>query len=522
MKCRARVLASCLGVLGLAAAPLACFSSTATPPGEPDSGPLPQEDGASPGDAAGMPTGDGGHPPAESGATDAVGPTDAGADATLVDASPQPLTLTVLLLGVPEPGVNVVFQDGTGAVIATATTDATGRVTRSVMAGSQVTALLGTLLAPQVVTIQGVAPGDALTVVDPATSASSPSEPVTVTLPAATWDSSATAEGVYAGSCYNPLPYPINLTQSCESAGEFPLLARAFDTGSGQEIAYTYQLGNAAQPDGGLPDGATSLPIVMTLPWATSTATATITATNPPGLPADGGGFANGVTLDYDEIARGVVLRVPAASVGTTDDAGAQSAGFVMHPGYPDFVQAEAVDQFTTPQGLLVAGGATRAAAQATSLAMSFDLSTLPLITATSVDTADGGATSQPVVTWTSTASLAAANGIYISAQWSSSITTDASTLYVNGTWTILAPPTATNVHAPALPASLAAWGPSPTASFNPTPRVAAVQASFAPGYAGFRALFGGVSLLSGWQIELPALPVNGTVYLVGLYPNEG
>jgi hypothetical protein len=513
MKRTAWMVASSFGVLGLANATLACFSSTSATPPEYDSGTRPQADANPFAEDTGTPSRDGGRPP-----------TDAGADTTVVDAGPEPLKLTVLLLGAPEPGVNVVFQDDTGAVVTTATTGTDGTVTQFVTAGSQVTALLGSPQAPNLVTIQGVAPGDALTMVDTPSNSPPQGENVTVTLPAAAWDAAGTAEEVYAGSCYNPPSYPLYLSSRCETAGQFPLLARAVDSTSQQEIAYTYQLGNVAQPEGGLPDGETSLPIAITLPWATSTATATLTSTNPPGLPDDGGttSTADGVSLAYYEVAEGVPLSVPPDPADTTDDGGTLSNGFVMHPGYPDFVQGDAFDLFNTPIGIVVAGVATRAAPQATSLAMSFDLSTLPLITATSIETTDGGTTSQPNVTWTSTGSLSAADGIYVSAQWFSSAATEAGTVYVDGTWTILAPPTATNVRAPALPASLAAWAPSATASFNSRPRMGAIQASFVTGYAGFRAQFGGLSILSGYEIVLPTLPVNGTVHLVGIYQDEG
>jgi hypothetical protein len=525
MKRVAWLLASAVGVLGLATSPLGCFSSTGAPPEEPDSTPPPQ-DGAPPADdATTTPPADAGAPPADSGAKDS-GPVDAGADAVVIDAGPLPLTLTVLQGGAPEPGVNVVFQDETGAVVTTAVTDTAGTVSQLVVAGSQVTALLGTAGEPNPVTIQGVAPGDALTIADPTSSGSAPgSENVTVTLPAPTWDGSSVYESAYAGSCYNPVTYPLYLYSDCQTAaGEFPLLAVAVDTTTQEEIAYTYQLGNVAQPEGGLPDGATSLPVVVTRPWETSAATATIAATNPPGLPYDGGttSTANDVQLFYYESAEGLLTSSPTALGATIDDAGTQVQTFTMHPGYPDFIQAEVTDTANTSNGEVFAGAATRVAAQATSLATSFDLSTLPAITGTGLDTADGGMPLQPTVTWTSSGSLAPANGIYVSAQWFSATSTDGGIVYASGTWTVLAPPTSTGVHLPSLPASLSEWAPAPTASFNTSPRVAAVQASFVSGYAGFRAQFGAMPLLSGWQLTVPTLPVNGTVYVVGFYPDEG
>jgi hypothetical protein len=506
-------LASSFGLFGLASLPLACFSdNTTTSPGEPDASEI-LPDAAGPVEDA--------EPPSD--ATTTVIP-DAGADAPpIIDAGPLPLTLTVLLNGAPEPGVNVVLQDDTGAVVTTAITGATGSITQLVAAGSQVTVLLGTPQYPNLITIEDVAPGDVLEVVDTASSTSTfPGEELSVSLPAPTWDASGISEQVFAGNCYNPLPYPLYLSDYCTSAGQFPLLAIAANAEIGQELAYTYQLANP-EPDGTLPDGATSLPIALTRPWSTSSAIATIDSTNAPSVFDDGENtsLAPDVSLSYFEIAGGVSYSGTQAPGGSSDG-GAQTGQFVMHPGYPDFVQGQALASQGTSNGIVVTAAATRAASQATSLTMSFDLSTLPLITAASLDSTDGGTTAQPNVTWTSAGSLAAATGIFASTQWFSSTTTDAGTSYVSGTWTLLAPPTATSMRAPALPASLSAWAPAADASFTSLPRVGAVKASTLPGYAGLRAVFGSLSLIAGYPIVPPTLSTNGTIYVVGIYPDEG
>ena len=508
MKRIAWLVASSLGVLGLANLPVACVSSTAAAPGDEDSG-VPQ------GGDSGPQGNDATVPPGEDAAT-----SDAGVD-TGVDAGPQPLTLRVLLGGAPEPGVSVVFQDATGTALTTATTGATGTVSQLVTAGSQVTVVLGTQRNPNLVTIQDVAPGDVLTVTDTSTSPTPIDDEVTTTLPASTWDAAAVSEVVYAGQCSDPVAYPLYLGTNCESAGQFPLFARAVDNTTQVEVAYTYQTGNALVPDGGLPDGDTTLPVVVTRAWSTSTATETVTGTNVPPLPVGAqGGY---VTQVYAEVSGGVPLSL-LGSDATTDDAGAQSAQFVIHTGYPDFVQAGAYTTVSTESGnvISIVGGATRSAPPTTSQSASFDLSTLPLITSATVDANDGGIPGQPNVTWTSAGSLSAANGIYVSAQWNAEVATDAGSVSVNGTWTLVAPPTATSVQAPALPASLAAWSPGATASWNSTPRVAAVQASFLSGYAGFRAQAGSLPLMSGYAIVVPTLPVNGTIYVSGIYPDEG
>ncbi len=508
------LLGSSLGALALANLPAACVSNTDTAPGGSDSGTPPEGDGGSPGSDASQPIND-------------AALSDAGADTSIADAdaAAQPLTLKVLLLGAPEQGIHVVFQDATGVVITSADTDATGTVTQLVAAGSQVTVLLGTTTSPNLVTLTDVAPGDVLTVVDTENESFS-SNSVSFTLPAPTWDASGSTEQVHAGSCQVTLPGILYPQPFCQSGGVFPVLARALDS-TGQELAYTYQGGNVLDPDGGLPDGDTTVPVVVTRPWATSTATATITVTNPPPQTIDGGqvSTANRVSVSYSEVSGNVPLSLLSGAGSTIDDAGTQTVGYVMHPGYPDFVQAAAYDDFNTGYGSveMIVAGATRAAATATSQSLSLDLSSLPPIVAASIDSSSAGTIAQPNVTWTSAGSLSAANGIFVQAQWYQTIPLDGGgASYVSGTWTILAPPTATSVHAPALPASFAPWIPGVGSSWTTLPRVGAIKASFVPGYAALRAQFGSLPFMSGYQIVVPTLPVNGTIYVSGIYPNEG
>jgi hypothetical protein len=385
-----------------------------------------------------------------------------------------------------------------------------------------VTVVLGTTKEASLFTIQGIAPGDAITVND--SSGASPvfNEQLAATLPAGTWDASAVSERVYAGLCSEPIGYPLDLEYGCQSNGLFPILASAVDNASGQEIAYTYQTGNEVSPDGGLPDGDSTLPVLVSRAWTPSTAFETVTATNIPPPPVDGGpGFE--VMPAYVEVAGGVAPpNVPGTNL-TTNDAGSESEQFVIHAGYPDFVQA-GVDVFSDSNDVFqYVGGATRSAPPTASQSVSFDLSTLPLITGASLDTTDAGTPLQPSVTWTTApGSVSAANGIYVSTQWYGSVVTEAGTEYTNGTWTILAPPNATSVHAPALPSQVAAWAPPAGATWVDLPRVAIIQASFLSGYAGLRAVVGTLPLLQGYEITVPLLPVNGTLYVSAIYPNEG
>ncbi|HEX3769869.1 MAG TPA: hypothetical protein VHV30_03345 [Polyangiaceae bacterium] len=513
--------ASTVCLLGIASAPLACFSDATSPPPPPLAADASDTDAsAMEPDATSTPVDDAQAPAADA-RPPAVVP-EAGEDAAPpIDAGPQPLTLTVLSAGAPESGINVVFQDATGAVVTTSVTGPAGSVSQLVAAGSQVTVLLGTPQNPNLVTIQDVAPGDALEVVDGPVPTESSGQNVSVSLPAPSWDASDVSEEVFAGPCYNPLPYPLYLSSYCTSAGQFPLLAIATE---GAEIAYTYQLANAV-PEGGLPDGSDAYPFGITRPWSTSNAVATVDAINAPSIDDDGTttSTAGDVQLSYFETAGGITFSDPQGPSGVTGDGGVESAQFVMHPGYPNFLQGQATINRGTSNGVVFSGGATRAAAQATSLAMSFDLSTLPLITNSAIDASDGGTTSQPDVIWTSAGPLTAADGIFVSLQWFSNGTDDAgNTTYTNGTWTILSSSAATHVQAPALPTSLASWAPSADASFDSLPRVGAVKAPTFGGYGGLRATFGSLSFIDGYQVTVPPLPSNGTIYVVGIYPDEG
>jgi hypothetical protein len=488
------VFASSVGLVGLAclaAVPVACVASTnPSAPGD-DAGPLPGEDSGTPGTDATAPGGDSG--------SDA-GPVDSGADSA--DAAPAPLTLTVLSGGLPESGVLVVFQDATGAVVSTATTDATGTVSQLVVAGSQLTAALGTAASPRLVTVQSVEPGDAITLVDTASAGTTPDEPVLVTAPAPPWDASGTVANVNAGAdCGNELGYSFELTASCSSAGQFPLLVRA-ENESGTELGYTYQTGNPLVPEDGGP-----LQVAISRAWATSSVTQTISAIVP-GTPNMG--------FSYTEISGGVPVSGSGAGYETED--GGYSEAYVVHSGYPDFVQTGASAGTLADSVSSVVGGVTRAAPAATSQTTSFDLTTLPAITGSSVDSTDAGTLVQPVVSWMSAGSLSSANGIILSTYWSGDLP-DGGGL-VQGSWTIVTPSTTTTVQAPVMPSSAASFVPFAGATYARVPQVAALEAPFVPGYAGLKAQFGTLLVFRGSNSspELPTLPVNGTLYLSVVY----
>jgi hypothetical protein len=500
-----------VGLVCLATVPAACVTSTNPGAPDEDSGALPGEDAGTPGTDATAPGND-------------SGPADSGADVALDsgDAAPAPLTLTVLLAGAPESGVLVVFQDAAGAVVSTATTDAAGSVSQLVVAGSQVTVFLGTASSPNLVTVQDVAPGDALTLVDyGASTGESYLESVNVTLPAPTWDAATTGEEVYAASCQQADQYALDLQSYCVSQGQFPLLAVAadYETNPEQEIAYTYQLGNPVVPDAGLPTDGGNPQFAIARPWSTSSVTDTVTTSTLPLLPSDGGLNFQSLSLDYWEGAEGLAVPMVSGNVySLPSDGGEPSSTFVVHTGFPDFVQTTAYASLNTPNESSDVFVTTRGAPPAASQTSALALGTLPALTGATINPDDAGTLQQPIVTWTSAGSLAAANGIFVQVQFSGSYSDGG---YVAGTWSIVAPPNVTSVSAPSLPPSAPVAVPA-NASYGP-PRVVAVQASFLAGYSAFKAQFAAIPVFTGnWSPSVPLLPVDGTLYVSVLYPNEG
>ena len=501
-----------VAILGLASLPLACFSSDASPPAVDDaSTPVPPDD-------SGLPTGqDATVPTIDSGSSDAGADT-ATTPADAADGAPAPVTVKVLLGAAPESEVLVVFQDATGAVLSSATTDATGTVSRIVAAGSQVTAALGTAQSPNLVTVEDVEPGDTLTLLDlPTTNPPNSQEDVAVTLPATTWDGETANVYVNAGACGDPVGSDVFIESSCTSQGTFPLFARATDATG--EVAYTYQTGNAVAADGG------PLAITVSRPWSTSTATETISASTLPTAPEDGGPSL-GVSFDYTEVAGGVPLALGSVGAPAEEEGGVSSEAFVVHPGYPDYTQQDALFYLMGPNSsspsevFAVTRSAPPTASQTTALA----LGTLPGFTSASINGDDAGTPVQPVVSWTTTGSLSGANGIFTMMQWYAPAP-DGGSQQISGTWTIVAPATATSVQAPSMPAEAAAFTPPATASYNP-PRVVAVLAPFLAGYSAFKSQFATIPIFtpgSAWEPSIPLLPANGlTLYASVIYPNEG
>jgi hypothetical protein len=433
-------------------------------------------------------------------------------DASFVDpdgtTSGAAVMLTVLLGGAPEPGVVIVFQDATGAVLSSATTDASGAVRKIVPAGSQVTAVMGTALLPNLVTIQGVEPGDTLTVTDTSGSAASSGDEIVISTPAPVWDAAAlVVEDFYVGACTGLVGDTLNLGPDCFGSGsQYPLLVQAFAQTLDQELAYSYQTGNTYVPGGRLEDGG-PVPLAVTRPWTTSTIAQNVVLTNiPDGGPPPADFLYNSL---YNEFAGGTPVMFVRSL--RSDDGGPLSTAFTVHSGFPNYVQT----------GVYITGShghtfveVTRSATPTSSQTATVDLSSVPVFTGASLDTTSAGSVARPSVSWSTLSPMSGAAGIVASIPWSDG---ESDAGLPTGSWTIVAPPSAASVRAPSLPPAQALWAPQPGANFEPVPTVGAFQGSLVPNYASFRGQWGRVS----YSGKVPVLPANGTLFL-SLYYDAG
>ena len=496
-------------VIGIASLPIvlpACFSSTSVDDApvedQPDSG---GPDAAAGTDAAMM---DATMTMVQSTMEAAVAETSTPTPEAAVDAGPLAVTVVVVNDLGPEPGATVVFQDATGHVLATVTTDASGRASQVVEAGSQVTAVLGTPENVELVTVEGVTPGDTITAHD-ATAATFANAQVSIdALPDAAPPPGTDSYLVNVGNCYaafESTPMLLPLTLDCENGGTFPVLVEALNSDDPNPLGFTYQNGNTLPLDGGIAH------VSLNGAWSTVSPTQSISLANVPS--------ALTTYTSYGEIANGVALGQP--SYVTPDGDGGATGTFPVHPGYAASAQSEANVSSYRNSGVAVSAVATRTP-PSDGGSSSFDLSTLlPLIDDVTLDSSQPG---RPTVTWvTEAGSLAAASGTLAVLTWTAP--DDASGIF--GTWMILAPPTATSVQAPELPASLAAWAPSADATFSSPASVIVVQGSFLSSYAQLRSLFSTLPVTNALLSDnlsqgpvVPPLPVDGTLRLTAFTAN--
>jgi hypothetical protein len=435
-----------------------------------------------------------------------------------VEASgPQPVTVLVTNAQGPEQGVSVVFTDVNDMTLPVQTTDAAGTTSTLLAFGGQATVVMGTVAIPYLFTVQGVAAGDVIAVYDPSLDATYNADQVSVD----SWPDAAppntTQYRLAVGPCAtggNAPPIVDTLGAGCEALGHFPVLLTAWDD-YGQTLGYTWQDSIAVPAEA----GATAH-VNLTSPWSPAIGNFTVTATGyPPG---------NEGTLVFTMLAGGVATTTSNSDYELQMDGDAGAAQPVIYPiGYADSFQTEAnvyTDEYGPEYGAFITSVASRAAA-ADAGTLVLDYATLlPMFISASVDSTGDAGVALPVVTWSlaDAGSVAGANGVVASITWSSG--------NVSGLWTIVAPPSAASVQAPALPSAVMAWGPAPGAQFTQPPTVAMVQASFYAGYAGLRAQAGTAGLTSVMLTDqavnyggytygpiAPPLQANGTLQMTAV-----
>jgi len=414
------------------------------------------------------------------------------ASAVQIDAGPAPVSVTVFLGGAPEPGVLVAFQDASGAVLGTATTDKKGTASRVLPAGSQVTVLLGSAATTLAIyTYVGVEPGDALAVVDP-TVAGSLVTAIVDALPPNPPAATATFLG-HIGTCttyFGQTPAAMYAWPECVNNGKFPLLVLAQGGSGPPSLGYAFQKDNTiTDPDAG------TASITVSGNWSTTVGTWTIDASNVP--------TSATVSASFAEIANGIPDAL----------AGVPPASFETHPGYADFVQSEVVASF--PPGNIadvqMASIATRAPTPALDGNVTIDLGQLlPAITGASADFATDPA--RPTVSWKTGGSLASADGTFVRVDC---MHTDDAALQTSVKWQLVVPPSATSVQVPALPPEADAWTSSGVGLYS-TPTVVTVDGL--GGYAQLRKLAATVPppdvTAKTSPPFIPPLPKDGTVRL--------
>jgi hypothetical protein len=434
---------------------------------------------------------------------------DSGVDVQDVVSEPAtaPVTVTVVSATGHEMGVPVVFQDDTGKVLGTPTTDKNGVASLVVPAGSSVTVLMGSASSPNLYTVLAVTPGMSFVVPD--------------------WFSAPTESAELTSV---PSPVPDGGTAMFWHYGGFSTMQIP-----GPPFAELLSLGNAQPPYafGGAGAGLTSLVESVTaggsvLGWAD--------LKNQPLGPLDDAGFLEvnvPGTWNPSVFTENVTIDTGDAGTIAAGSYFEESAGGVLiplwggpyttHPGFADFAQAEADFGPNGFDQLVV----TRIPPPAASGSLTVDatnIDTLPVIKTVnlSVPTA-----SQPALSWTlSQGSSASATGIVAQAYWSTSLPEGGTQ---SGYWSVVAPSNAAgSITAPLLPASAAAYGPVAGAKLTLATAWLVTGGTGIPTYADLVGMAG-----SFWSIPTggcagssgpfaPPLPAAGTAAFAILAPNSG
>jgi hypothetical protein len=395
-------------------------------------------------------------------------------DATVVTTA----TLTVYADGTPIQGIDVVWSNPDGSVLAEDVTGADGSVTHEVVAGSAVT-LAVTIGAPALrfagrsltgggpqrfaATWLAIEPGDDL-VWNFGSAPGSPLTDLEVTLPGAQTD--ADRYRVMVGCVATEVADP-----GAEIGGTIPdlclgsddvidVVALAFDDDAGGAVVgYTYDTDVEVAATTSVELGA----------WQTALAAHAITLTD---APADipGAGFEGHFRvdgLDYLGVSGG------GGRVGDTITmTGGHLGGGIVESSQRVIFMPRGTEGAPEGLSILIAGDAGAPASS------THDLSQL-LPTISDASAAD--AAGRLELGWSSAGSFAGADGALMLASWSDSADGSLHQRFV------MAPPGASNpVVLPELPEALAAFRPSGTASFE-VPTMIFIEADFFDGYDVFR-----------------------------------
>lgn len=410
------------------------------------------------------------------------------------DAPLQPVTISVLRGITPQANVDVVFQDAQGAVIEALKTGTDGKASRVVPPGSMLTVAIAStdqnLIDHQdLLTYVAVEPGDSLvanipvapTAVDPMLTVDVP-----VPLPQGT-----TNIDVYAGGeCYAQAENTaqIAIYPGCRQGPTLAILALASDGSA--FTGYSFMKGVATPTMDATYSGLGA--------WQTNFGTFQLAISN---LDANDDRLRMQVLQIADGQARDEA-RSPAPN------GGAATQAFQTIPNFAEGLQSEAFVGYIQAGRDHLRTISKRVAPTATSEAL--DLS--QLLPHIDTITLDESTLSRPLVTWTSTGSLAQTDGGIARLQWMEDV--DGGT--VNHTWSFVVPPGTMSVRGPVLPSGLTSWAPAVAGATTPE-LVGFVESTLVNDYKQLRTSFpvyfgamrGSYNTRTG-----PIMPVNGTTRL--------
>jgi hypothetical protein len=431
---------------------------------------------------------DGGDPPSTS--PDASAKPDADAGLALVTVRVRNST------NMPLAGASVLFSDAAGATLGTVTSDANGTAAYPAPSGSQVTVGFGGELAPRLLTITAVEPGDDLVALDPEHAEAN--VPLTFDGPPPNAPDGAGNYIFGVGRCLfssSRFPFTVTVSRFCARL-DVPLTIYVEARNAVGPLGWTVARDVSFVLDGG------TQPVLAFDPWSSTFTRQTVTATNT-------GDAGTRLIIRNQATANGqLVASYSGEQTNPPITGNDRTATFTSAP-VGDGRQASVVGYEFAGSGVRLVGSATRTAVATLDGGLSLEFGDrLPQISASGID---AGVQGRPFVSWTSTGSLAGADGTYVVLSWSEP--RDAGRAV--GRWTLLVPPTASSVLPPVLPAGFRG-APSTVPSFQDVPAVASVEASFLAGYAQLRSVGGALaptgSLLEGGNHVVPALPQNGTV----------